>query len=101
MAGGAGIARGNSPGRPVHAKFLAGPLWRLGTFEQEKTGLETPLCRGVSVGPVRRGRRESGGAVCDGGRGCAALRFVITKTVCSVLRCVLQMPRAWRKHDAG
>ena len=39
-------------GDPVHERFLAVQLFRFGAFEQEKTGLETPLRGSFSVGAL-------------------------------------------------
>ena len=51
----------------MHERFLAVPLCRLGAFEQEEAGLDTPLRGCISVGRCgRRGDRGSRG-LCSSG----------------------------------
>src|SRR5262245_9796889 len=54
------ITRADSRGRPMHEEFLAVPLCRLGTFQQKKTGLETPVRDSFSVGFFGAGAQQRG-----------------------------------------
>jgi hypothetical protein len=55
------VTSGDACRRSLHERFLTMSLWRIGAFEQEKMGLETPLCGCISVGPRPGGDSRSRG----------------------------------------
>src|SRR5215472_18935821 len=82
----AGIARGDSRRRSMHERFLAVPLWRLGAFEQGKTGLETALRGSISVERFRR--RHPGSRGIEFGSGEHPLQFGQIRRFRNVSSCV-------------